>query len=182
MLKLCFISRISEKKNLKFALKVLSKIKEVEIIYNIYGPKEDSVYWEKCSALIKEMPSNVVINYKGVIHPNELEIILAEEQMMFLPTFTENFGHSIVESLLCGCPVIISDQTPWIDLEKNNAGFAIPLNNTQEFINAITKMAKLNQEDYLEKSNAAIKYISSKIEKEKSINLYKNLFNDFIKN
>ena len=182
VLKLCFISRISAKKNLIFALKVLSKIKEVEIIYNIYGPKEDSVYWEKCSALIKEMPSNVVINYKGLIHPNELEIILAEEQMMFLPTLNENFGHSIVESLFCGCPVIISDQTPWIDLEKNNAGFAIPLNNTQGFINAITKMAKLNQEDYLEKSNAAIKYISSKIEKEKSINLYKNLFNDFIKN
>jgi glycosyltransferase involved in cell wall biosynthesis len=128
------------------------------------------------------MPSNVVINYKGLIHPNELEVILADEQMMFLPTLNENFGHSIVESLLCGCPVIISDQTPWIDLEKNNAGFSIPLNNTLGFINAITKMAKLNQEDYLEKSNAAIKYISSKIEKEKTINLYKNLFNDFIKN
>ena len=30
-------------------------IKEVEIIYNIYGPKEDSVYWEKCKELIKEI-------------------------------------------------------------------------------------------------------------------------------
>ncbi len=182
VLKLCFIARISEKKNLKFALKILSKIKEVEIFYNIYGPKEDQIYWEKCKDLILEMPSNIIINYKGIFHPNELEIILAEEQMMFLPTLSENFGHSIVESLLCGCPVITSDQTPWVDLEENNAGFAIPLNNTQKFINVITKMAKLNQEDYLEKSNAAIKYISSKIEIEKNINLYKKLFNDFIKN
>ncbi len=101
---------------------------------------------------------------------------------MFLPTLNENFGHSIVESLLSGCPAIISDQTPWSDLEKNNAGYSIPLNSKEKFLQAIVAMAKLNQEEFSQKSNAANSYISNKIEVEKSINLYKNLFNEFIKN
>ena len=111
-----------------------------------------------------------------------MQTIIANYHALLLPTLNENFGHSIVESLLTGCPVIISDQTPWNDLEENNAGYAITLENKQKFVEAIVNLAKLNEEEFLQKSNAANSYISNKIEVDKSINLYKNLFNGFAKN
>lgn len=181
-LNLCFISRISEKKNLVFALNILAQISDHQIRYNIYGPLEDKAYWEKCENIIKELPENIKAEYKGSIDPKDLENVLGGEHMMFLPTFNENFGHSIVESLLCGCPVIISDQTPWNDLEANDAGYAIALNNKQKYITAITACVKLNQEDFSNRSQKAINYIRKKIDLDLITQQYKTLFNESIKN
>jgi glycosyltransferase involved in cell wall biosynthesis len=181
-LNLCFISRISEKKNLTYALDVLSQVKTAEVHYNIYGPKEDDNYWKLCEDQIKQLPQNIVVMYKGTIMPNEIESVLGKEQMMLLPTLNENFGHSIVESLLCGCPVIISDQTPWNDLEINGAGYAISLDDKQKFISVIESCASLSQESFSEMSKKAINYISKKIDLELITQQYKTLFNESIKN
>ena len=83
---------------------------------------EDHEYWSKCIALITQLPKNVVVTYKKELAFNEVQTTISNYHALFLPTLNENFGHSIVESLLSGCPAIISDQTPWDDLEKNNAG------------------------------------------------------------
>jgi glycosyltransferase involved in cell wall biosynthesis len=182
-LDLFFLSRISEVKNLHFALEILKDIpSNLFINYDIYGNLEDKAYWNNCTELIKLLPKNVIVNYKRELAFNEVQQTICNYHCLFLPTLNENFGHSIVESLLSGCPAIISDQTPWNDLEINNAGYAIALNNKQGFLNAIIQIAKLDQEAFSQKSKAANSYISSKIEIEKSINLYKNLFNGTLKN
>ncbi len=182
-LKLFFLSRISEVKNLHFALELLKEIPlDVVITYDIYGNLEDQDYWKRCNDIIKQLPKNVTVVYKGELAFNEIQKTIANYHALLLPTLNENFGHSIVESLLTGCPVIISDQTPWNDIEKNNAGYAIALDNKQGFIEAILQLAKLTENEFSQKSNAANSYISSKIEVDKSINLYKKLFNGFAKN
>lgn len=182
-LKLFFLSRISEVKNLHFALELLKEIPpDFSVTYDIYGNLEDSDYWTRCNEIIQQLPKNIKANYKAELAFNEVQNTIVNYHSLLLPTLNENFGHSIVESLLTGCPVIISDQTPWNDLEKNNAGYAIALDNKQKFIDAVINLAKLNQDEFSQKSNAANSYISSKIEVDKSITLYKNLFNGFAKN
>lgn len=182
-LKLFFLSRISEVKNLHFALELLKDIpSEIAVTYDIYGNLEDQDYWNRCAVIIKQLPKNISVAYKGELAFNEVQKTIANYHALLLPTLNENFGHSIVESLLTGCPVIISDQTPWNDLENKSAGYSIALDNKQKFIEAITCLGKLNHDEFLQKSNAANSYISSKIEVDKSINLYKNLFNGFAKN
>ncbi|MBL7912442.1 MAG: glycosyltransferase [Bacteroidia bacterium] len=182
-LDLFFLSRISEVKNLHFALELLKEItSDISINYHIYGNLEDLDYWHRCNEIIKKLPKNVTVAYKGELPFNEVQTTISKYHALLLPTLNENFGHSIVESLLTGCPVVISDQTPWNDLEKNNAGYAIALENKQKFVEAIINLAKLNQAEFSQKSNASNSYISNKIEVDKSINLYKNLFNGFTKN
>ena len=34
----------------------------------------------------------------------------------------ESFGIVVAEALSCGCPVVVSNKTPWKDIEKNNCG------------------------------------------------------------
>lgn len=176
-LRACFISRISEKKNLLYALGVLSKIKDVQVTYTIYGPLEDKGYWEKCQIQIEQLPENIQVNYAGSVAPKDIEQAFVSEHIMFLPTLNENFGHSIVESLLCGCPVIISDQTPWNDLQKYGAGFAIPLNAPDKFAEAIYAYVNMDQAEFSKASKEAIKYISSKINLTQILDQYKKLFN-----
>jgi glycosyltransferase involved in cell wall biosynthesis len=47
--------------------------------------------------------------------------------LFFLPTANENFGFVILEALLAGCPVLISDQTPWRNLAEKGIGWDLPL-------------------------------------------------------
>jgi glycosyltransferase involved in cell wall biosynthesis len=181
-LRLCFISRISEKKNLLFALNILSGLKNEEICYNIYGPLEDEAYWKKCEDVIRGLPSNITVTYRGSINPAEIETVLATEHMMFLPTLNENFGHAIVESLMCGCPVIISDQTPWNDLENYQAGYALRLDDPEAFRSAIRHAVTLDQEAFSLMSRQAIHYISKKINLNEQIQHYKSLFHESFEN
>lgn len=182
-LKLFFLSRISEVKNLHFALELLSEIpKEYNIDYDIFGNIESSEYWDSCKKLIDRLPENIRVNYKKEVRFNEVQSVISHYHFLLMPTLNENFGHSIVESLLSGCPVIISDQTPWNDLEENGAGYAIPLNNRKKFVEAIIAAANLSQDDFFKKSKDANSYISKKTDLNLVLTQYKNLFNDSIKN
>jgi glycosyltransferase involved in cell wall biosynthesis len=182
-IKLFYLSRIARVKNLHFALELLSTLpNELQVEYDIYGNKEDREYVAQCEKIIQQLPKNIRVIFKGELAFHEVQHTIASYHALLLPTLNENFGHSIVESLLCGCPVVISDQTPWNDLELHNAGYAVPLDEKQKFTVALTSLARLNNNDFQTKSKAAIKYISDKLNIARSVEQYKHLFNDSIKN
>lgn len=181
-LRLFFYSRISPKKNLLYAIKVLQLIPDLKIRFNIYGPIEDVKYWHSCLDELNRLPANIKAEYKGELNSASLTDALADEEVLFLPTLNENYGHVIVESLLCGCNVIISDQTPWKDLELNSSGIAVDLNRQDLFVNAITYFSNLTEKEIEKQSKLAIDYIIKKLNLEETSRLYKNLFNDCAKN
>ncbi|MBL4709591.1 MAG: glycosyltransferase, partial [Flavobacteriales bacterium] len=124
-LKLVFISRVSEKKNLIYLLQLIDSLKELEnLSLDIFGPIEDKGYWKKCLEYIN---LDDRISYKRVLSPNEINSTLVKYHFYVLPSFNENYGHSIVEAINIGVPVIISDETPWKNLEKEEVGFSLEL-------------------------------------------------------
>ena len=127
-LKLINIARISPEKNLLFALNLLTQCK-FNVTLDIFGTVNDVLYWEKCKKVIDAMPENIHCEYKGAINTELIQHKLKEAHFLFMPSAGENFGHSIYESLHAGCPVIISDQTPWRNLESVFAGWDISLLN-----------------------------------------------------
>jgi len=181
-LKLFYLSRIAEVKNLHYALEVLNNIpSNYKIEYDIYGNIEDKVYWDKCREIISTLPSHITVKYRHELQFNEVQSVIVSYHALFLPTLNENFGHSIVESLLCGCPVIISDQTPWNDVNQNNVGDALPLNNKQKFVDAINDLAGLTEAQYAVKSADAIRYISGKLNITESISQFIKVFDESVK-
>lgn len=142
-LKLVFLSRISRKKNLHGALEILRGVK-ANVELDIYGAREDAVYWDECSRLMEQLPRNISARYRGVASLEAVIPILSEYDAFLLPTLGENFGHVIFEALLSGCPVVLSDQTPWRDLEDGRAGFDIPLSQPEQFQRAIERLAAMD--------------------------------------
>ena len=133
---IAFLSRISPMKNLDFAIDVLQKIK-LPITFNIYGPAEDDAYWMNCQKKISAMPMNISVHYHGSVEPHQVPFVLRSNDLFFLPTRGENYGHVIAEALAVGTPVLISDQTPWRGLEMRKLGFDLPLANQAKFVEAI---------------------------------------------
>lgn len=176
-LKLVFISRIFPKKNLKFALEVLKEIKKGNIIFDIYGPMEDKEYWTECEKVIKEMPSNIKVTYKGEVPHSEIENIFSKYHAFFFPTLGENYGHVIIEAMMSGCLLIISDTTPWRNLSEYNIGWDISLENIKKFNKTINTMVSINNDEFKEKNKSLTSYINNILDSRKEEVKYIELFN-----
>ena len=143
-LRLVFLSRISPMKNLDYALQVLSQV-EVDVEFDIYGPLEDATYWQSCQALIRELPPNVKVAYRGSVKPEKVAVTFACYDLFFFPTHGENYGHVIAESLSVGTPVLLSDQTPWRDLRDDGLGWDLALENMAGFVEMINLVSLKNK-------------------------------------
>ena len=146
-LKVVFISRFSPKKNLLQAIKILKQV-QYEILFTLYGPDEDKEYWAECQKELKNLPSNVKWQWKGNLDSEKVVETLKEYHVFLFPTKGENFGHVIQEALSAGCPCIISDQTPWQDLEAQGVGYVFTLDKNNLFVNAIEKYAVMNEVEF----------------------------------
>lgn len=173
VLRLVFLSRIVEKKNLLYALEILEML-SLSISLDIYGPIEDKIYWEICQKKISELPSNIVVVYKGLAEPKETINIFSNYDAFLFPTKSENFGHVISESLIAGCPVIISDKTPWNDIAKKEAGYVVPLENKNGFRDAIQDLFYMPKEQHKKFQENARKYIEKNFQKDE---LKENIIN-----
>ncbi|MEM4235287.1 MAG: glycosyltransferase, partial [Candidatus Methanomethylicaceae archaeon] len=127
-----FLSRIARMKNLDGALWYLRGL-HGQVRFDIYGPIEDAAYWEQCRRLIAQLPANVQVSYCGEVPHEAVLSTLASYHLFLLPTRGENFGHVIHEALSAGCPVLISDRTPWRDLERLGVGWDLPLEEPERF-------------------------------------------------
>ena len=142
-LRAVFLSRISPKKNLLGALQMLKHVR-IPMTYDIYGVIEDKDYWAACEAAIRALPEHVEARFQRELRPEEVQTVLGKYDMFFFPTLGENYGHVIREALSAGLPTLISDQTPWLDLDAKNAGAALPLHDQDGFLAWIEAFAKLD--------------------------------------
>jgi len=144
--KVLFLSRISPMKNLDYALKVFQKVKS-DVIFYIYGPIRDEKYWSLCQNLFSELPDNVKVFYCDTVDHDQVQSIMAQHDLFFLPTLGENFGHVIAEALSVGTPVLIANTTPWRNLESDQLGWDLPLADPELFAAKIDFYAKCSLDE-----------------------------------
>lgn len=178
-LKVVWVSRIAPKKNLKGAIKILQNIKG-NIEFTIYGPKHVPEYWDECEEELKKLPNNIKWSWNGSVESEKVVETLKEQHVFLFPTLGENYGHVIQEALSAGCPVILSDQTPWKDLEQSKVGFICSLNDKDKFVDAINWYVNLNDEQFNEISNEALNYIIRNAKDKVENSGYKNIFEKLI--
>lgn len=156
--KLCSVARISPEKNTRYALERLRDVQDAEIEYDIYGPVYNQEYWAECQQIIAQLPPQVVVRYKGSLPGHAVLDTIGEYHAMFMPTNGENFGHTILESLMAATPVIISQNTPWKSLAERYAGWDLPLDDPQAFLGVLQQLAGMHQEEYDRWSQGAFEH------------------------
>lgn len=173
--KLVYISRIHYIKNVDFLLNLLAKVKG-KITLDIYGPMEQPAYWESCQAIIQQLPADKVVNYKGALLQNEISATLQQYHVFCLPTLGENFGHAIFDALITGKPVLISDLTPWKQLENLHIGWDISLKNELKWIQTLDKITDFSEEAYATWAKAAYQYATEYLNNPELKKEVENLF------
>jgi glycosyltransferase involved in cell wall biosynthesis len=121
------VGRVHRVKNLHFGLRALLRSEPVRRIrVDFIGPVEDAGYKEELEQLAQTNPA-VEVAFLGGVPPSELPGHFQRAHYLLSATTQENFGHAIVEAWAHGCPVLISDRTPWRDLAEQGTGWDWPL-------------------------------------------------------
>lgn len=174
-LRVIFLSRISPMKNLDFALRVLGRVHS-SVIFSIYGPVGEDEYWDRCQRLINGLPTHIKVTYAGSVEPARVPSVMALHDLFFLPTLGENYGHVIAEALSAGTPVLISNTTPWRNLELEGVGWDLPLDEEQPYAECIDHCAGLNSETYREWRSRVQRYAYRRLNDPNIIEVNRALF------
>jgi glycosyltransferase involved in cell wall biosynthesis len=170
-----FVGRVSRVKNLDVALATLSSVRGT-VKLDIYGPIEDGQYWRECQEQAERLPGNVRVEYRGVVSFDQVACLMNGHDLLFLPTRGENFGHSILEALSSGCPVLISDKTPWSGVTSRRAGWAIALDDRRKFEAALQRLVDMDEPEFAAFSNAAREFAREFVEKPGLLEATRGLF------
>ncbi len=147
MLKLVSLARIAEEKNTLFAIERLADL-QGKVHFDLYGTVYDEAYFAHCKAAIARLPEGIEVVWHGQL-PNEEGVqVLTDSHALFMPSVGENFGHTMLESLSVGRPLVISDRTPWKQLEGSGAGWDIPLEAPDRFTDVLQLLVDMDQATY----------------------------------
>ncbi|SDM92177.1 Glycosyltransferase involved in cell wall bisynthesis [Geoalkalibacter ferrihydriticus] len=177
-LKVVFLSRVSEKKNLMGALQSFASV-QTGVRFDVYGPTsraEDIAYLKECQRVASALPKNIDVRFCSEIHHDDVATTLSRYDLFFLPTLGENFGHAILEALAAGLPILIGNTTPWRNLEEAGVGWDIDPYDHAAFADAIESVAKLSPEDHLYMRKKALAYATGYVENSEAVEQTKALF------
>ena len=133
--KAIYFSRLHKKKGIEDLIKCWNEIGNKDWTLDIYGPVDNQNYKEK---LIKMASNNDNINFFNPVYNNKKKFkIFDNYDLMILPSYSENFGMIILESLARGLPVLTTVNTPWLNIKNKNAGWVI--NSSYNHLKSVLK-------------------------------------------
>lgn len=102
---------------------------------------------ETLKNLILSLELNEKVVFLGKVEGAEKNRILACSYALVLPSFSENFGAVVAESLAQGTPAIASLGSPWSILSEEKAGYHVA-NDPESLASAIDTILSLSEEQY----------------------------------
>jgi len=175
-LRLVSLARIAEEKNTLFAIERLVGVTG-HVCLDLYGTVYDEAYFERCKAAIARLPANIEVMWHGQLPQEQGAEVLTKSHALFMPSVGENFGHTMLEALSVGRPLLISDRTPWRDLEASKAGWDLPLEALERYTAVIQELVDLDQEAYDALAHGAlalgVRYLNDPAPIERSYAMFK---------
>ncbi len=92
----------------------------------IVGPDNEG-YWRECQQMAESLGIGANIILTGMLTGVEILQAYVDADVLALLSYTENFGNVVVEAMLCGTPVLISDRVNiWREIQECQAGMVVP--------------------------------------------------------
>jgi glycosyltransferase involved in cell wall biosynthesis len=122
---LLFFSRIAPNKGLSLLAHAWGKVVCDHTNWHllIVGPDNDR-YWPEVKSIMDGYDKS---NYtrSDYLRGQDRMAVLQHSDLFVLPTYWENFGIVIAESLMAGTPVLTTTKTPWTELEARGCGWTV---------------------------------------------------------
>lgn len=144
-----FLGRLHWKKGIENLLRALSTNEAFlgsRFTLKLAGKGQPS-YEQKLRNVAKELGLDEKVQFVGQVEGDEKQRLIAGAFWTLMPSYTENFGLVVLESLAQNTPVLASTGTPWQVLEKERLGIWTG-NLPDELSEAITRMVEMSHGEY----------------------------------
>lgn len=123
---LLFMSRIHPKKGLEILIDALDRLKKsdssLKIRLSIVGDGEVS-YVSQLKDSVSQKGLEELITFEGPIYGDSKWDMIRKADVVVLPSYSENYGLIVAESLASGTPVITTTGTPWRCIQDEGCGW-----------------------------------------------------------
>ena len=135
----------------------------------------DTGYWDRCQRAAQDLPGNIRFVYGGALAPHEVNSKLAETDAYIQLSKSENFGHSIVEAMQAGLPVVTSHGTPWNGLADAGCGVNVDPGEDQVIADWLDDYSLRREADFEEIASNSRRYISARLNRDETISRYRDM-------
>lgn len=128
-----FLGRLHFKKGLDLLIPAFDalrrRVADVQLV--IAGPENDN-YGQQVRGWVRERGLEAAVHFVGPLHGADVMQAYVDADVFALPSYTENFGMTVVEAMACACPVVVSDQVNiWRGIREEGAGLVVGLEPAQ---------------------------------------------------
>lgn len=170
-----FFSRLHKQKGLDILIDAWSDLNNKDWKLDIVGYGNQEYYKSK----IKNSNTKNIKFLKPISSPKKKNKLFDNYDLLVLPTISENFGLVILESLSRGLPVLTTNETPWENIQTNNAGWIINY-SIIELKLVLFQIFNSKKKDLISKKKNAIN-LAKKYSKEKLSDKYFQVYKTLIK-
>jgi glycosyltransferase involved in cell wall biosynthesis len=123
-----FFGRINFKKGLDILVKALALVaKQRSDVHLVIAGPDNEGYGDRVKKWLEAEKVSDRTTFTGMLQGHDKLSALYESDLFVLPSYSENFGISVIEAMICGLPVIISDQVNiWRTIETSASGKVCP--------------------------------------------------------
>lgn len=114
-----FLSRLHRKKGVVELLDAWRELQPIDWDLILAGPDQEGILSDVA------LPANV--RYVGPVYGEQKFELMQRASLFVLPTYSENFGIVVAESMMAGTPVITTRNAPWECLNVAKCGWWIPM-------------------------------------------------------
>jgi glycosyltransferase involved in cell wall biosynthesis len=106
-----FLGRLHFKKGLDMLIPAFDTLRRAvpDARLVIAGPEND-IHGQRVRRWVRERGLDGTVHFVGPLHGMEVLQAYVDADVFALPSYTENFGMTVVEAMACALPVVISDQ------------------------------------------------------------------------
>ena len=112
----------------------------------------------------------------GPLDKKNIHNTLAKYDLFVFPTLGENFGHVIFDAIKSGLPILISNKTPWNDIEDYRIGWSIPISEKAKYLEIINNFDNWWSKNSSNFDERCLNFINNNSQIDKVILMYKSLF------
>jgi len=143
------LGRIDKKKGFDILIPAFANIiKKFNDLFLVIAGDDKSPYAQEVRKMVEEKKISNNIIFTGQVTGDDKWALYKNALMFVLPSYSENFGMSVVEAMACGCPVVISDKVGiYKEVADNNAGiiFKTTVESVEEGILKLLNDEKLRE-------------------------------------
>ena len=141
----------------------------------IVGPDFEN-YKKELEKIIDAYGIRKNITFIGSLERKDVKKAYIDSDVFVLPSYSENFGLTIIESLACGCPVIISKNVNIsTDIENNKLGIVIEC-ESNDLSKSVINFHKKSHDEKAEHKKFIRKFTLENYDWNKSASKFKDLY------